>query len=120
LYITLKINAAGIENLSKIVKNIVIQSNYQQANRDPMWLNLILRHINYLSSPSEFLANKFVKYSIEFPYFGLSDNQQDFILLTEADLSHCKINGITVCPAVVAIHNLQALNCKSNLFYRTY
>ena len=46
---------------------------------------------------------KFVKYSIEFRYFGLSDNQHDFILLIEADLSHCKIYGITVCPADVAI-----------------
>ena len=43
--------------------------------------------------------NKFVKYCTEFPYFGLSDNQHDFTLLTEAGLSHCKINGITVCPA---------------------
>ena len=64
--------------------------------------------------------NKFVKYSTEFPYFGLSDNQHDFILLTEADLSHCKINGITVCPADVAFYNLQTLNCESILFFQTY
>jgi len=54
--------------------------------------------------------NKFVKYSIEFPYFGLSDNQHDFIFLTEADLSHCKTKGITVYPANVAIYNSQILN----------
>jgi len=41
---TVKINAAGIANLSNIVKDIVIQSNehYQQVNRDLMWLNLTL------------------------------------------------------------------------------
>jgi len=54
--------------------------------------------------PARISDNKFVKYSIEFHYFGLSDYQHDFILLTEADLSHCKLNGITLCPADVAIH----------------
>ena len=41
---TVKINAAGIPNLSNIIKDIVIQSNehYQQLNRDVMWLNLTL------------------------------------------------------------------------------
>jgi len=225
---TLKINAAGIENLSNIVKDIVIQSNehYQQVNRDLMWLNLtlfgqsriftavreleftllhlmqrvdelfaaiqhaiqgilsvnlinpttlhnILRNVSlHLPEGYELITgtraenihlhynlitvtvlgnvhsvkivihvplktvdrhftiyklfvfstrisdNKFVKYSTEFPYFGLSDNQHDFILLTEADLSHCKINGITVCPAEVAIYNSQTLNCESSLFFR--
>ena len=68
--------------------------------------------------PTRISDNKFVRYSTEFPYFGLSDNQHDFILLTEADLSHCKINGITVCPAEVAIYNSQTLNCESSLFFR--
>jgi hypothetical protein len=67
--------------------------------------------------PTPISGNKFVKYSIEFPYFGLSDNQHDFILLTEADLSHCKINGITVCPADVAVYNSQTLNCECSLFF---
>jgi hypothetical protein len=41
---TVKINAAGIANLSNIVKDIVMQFNehYHQANRDLMWLNLHL------------------------------------------------------------------------------
>ena len=41
---TVKINTAGIANLSNIVKDIVIQSNenYRQVNTDLMWLNLNL------------------------------------------------------------------------------
>jgi len=226
---TVKINVAGIANLSNIVKDIVIHSNehYQQVNRDQMWLNLtlfgqsriftafrelefillhliqrvdelfaviqnailgnlsvnlinpttlhnILRnvflhlpggyeliagtraeniHLYYnlirvtvlgnvhtvkivihvplktvdrhftiyklLVFPTRISDNKFVKYSIEFPYFRLSYNQHDFILLTEADLSHCKINSITVCPADVAVYNSQTLNCESSLFFQT-
>jgi hypothetical protein len=69
--------------------------------------------------PTRISDNKFVKYSIEFPYFGLSDNQHDFILLTEADTSHFKNNGFTVCPADVAIYNSQTLNCESSLFFQT-
>ena len=39
-----KINAAGIANLSNTVKDIVIQSSehYRQVNRNLMWLNLTL------------------------------------------------------------------------------
>jgi len=73
----------------------------------------------FIVLPTNISGVKFVKYS-EFPYFGLSDNQRDLILLTEADLSHCKINGITVCPADVAFYNLQTLNCESILFFQTY
>jgi len=65
------------------------------------------------------ICDKLVKYSIEFPYFCLSDNQHNFMLLTEADLCHCKINGITVCPSDVAIYNSQTLNCESSLFFQT-
>jgi xylose isomerase len=41
---TVKINAAGIANLSNVFNDIVIQSNkhYQQVNRDLMWLNFNL------------------------------------------------------------------------------
>ena len=68
--------------------------------------------------PTRMYGDTFVKYSIEFPYFDLSDNQHGFILLTKADLSHCKINGVTVCPADVAIYNSQTLNCESSLFFK--
>jgi hypothetical protein len=69
--------------------------------------------------PTRISDNKFVKYSTEFPYFGLSDNQHDFVLLTEAGMSHCKNNDITVCPADVAIYNSKTLNCESCLFFQT-
>ena len=41
---TVKVNAAGIGNLSNIVKDIVTQSNehYREVERDLMWLNLTL------------------------------------------------------------------------------
>ena len=41
---TVKVNAAGIANLSNVVKDIVIQCNehYRQVNRDTMWFNLTL------------------------------------------------------------------------------
>jgi len=41
---TVKVNAAGIANLSNIVKDIVMQSteHYLHVNRDLMWLNFTL------------------------------------------------------------------------------
>jgi hypothetical protein len=63
--------------------------------------------------------DKFVKYFIDFPYFGLNDNQHDFILFTEADSSSCKTNGITICSADVAIYNSPTLTCESSLFFQT-
>jgi hypothetical protein len=69
--------------------------------------------------PAQISDDMFVKYSIEFLYFGLSDNQHDFILFTEADLSHCKIIGIIVCSADVAVYSSPTLNCESSLFFQT-
>jgi len=82
-------------------------------------LKIVDRHFTlYKFFPTRISGNKFVKYSIEFPYFGLSDNQH-IILLTEADLGHYKINDITVCPADVAIYSSQTLNYESSLFFQT-
>jgi hypothetical protein len=57
--------------------------------------------------PTRISGDRFVKYCIEFPYFVLSDNHHDFILQTEAGLRHCKIFGINVCSAEVAIYDSQ-------------
>ena len=46
--------------------------------------------------PSRSSEDKFVKYSLEYSYFALANSQRDFLLLTEADLSHCSTGSITM------------------------
>lgn len=74
-----------------------------------------------IALPARISEGKFVKYSIDFPYFGLDSSQRDYILLTEADLSLYSAGSITVCLANIAIYNMhmQTLICESSLFFQT-
>jgi hypothetical protein len=40
---------------------------------------------------------KFIKYLLEFSYFGLSVCRRDYILLTSPDLTQCTTGRFTVC-----------------------
>jgi hypothetical protein len=58
--------------------------------------------------PSRMSDNNIVKYSIDFPYFGIDDSHRDYSLLTEAHRSCCTKSSITV-PGRHS--DLQCTNC---------
>jgi hypothetical protein len=68
--------------------------------------------------PSRMSDNNFVKYSIDFPYFGIDDSHRDSILLTEAHRGSCTKSSITLCPADIAIYNVQTVTRESSLFFQ--
>ena len=51
--------------------------------------------------PMRLSHDSFLKYQIEYSYFGLAVDQRDFTLLTEADLQRCTTSTVTICPAEV-------------------
>jgi hypothetical protein len=59
------------------------------------------------------------QYLLEFTYFGLDNIQHNYILFTEADLSHCSKGSITVCFADKAIYSTHIGMCEPSLFFQT-
>jgi len=51
--------------------------------------------------PMRLSHDSFLKYQLEYSYFGLAVDQRDFTLLTEADLQRCTTSSVTTCPAEV-------------------
>ena len=58
-----------------------------------------------ISLPARISDDKFVQYLLDFTYFGLDKIQCNYILFTEADLSHCSNGSITVCSADKAVYS---------------
>ena len=61
-------------------------------------LNTLNRHFvlyQVIVLPTRISGDKFVMYSIEHSYLGIDDNRHDFILFTQADLSHCIVYGLS-------------------------
>jgi len=52
-------------------------------------------------------GNNFVKYSVEYPYFGIDNSHRNYILITEANRNCCTTNSIILCPADVPIFSQQ-------------
>jgi hypothetical protein len=71
-----------------------------------------------IALPTRISDDKFVKYVFDHPYFGLDNDQHDYILLSEADLLHCKTSSITIGPADVAIITQVHLHVKPVYFFR--
>jgi len=53
--------------------------------------------------PMRLSPDSFLKYQLEYHYFGLAVDQRDFTLLTEADLQRCTTSSVTICPADVPL-----------------
>jgi len=53
--------------------------------------------------PAWISENKFVKYSLDFRYFGLSRGHLDYVLLTGADFKHCSMSSLAICQIGVAL-----------------
>ena len=68
--------------------------------------------------PSRISEDTFVKYSLEYSQFALASSQRDFLLLTEADLSHCSTGSIIICPNNIALYDVQVVTCDSILYFQ--
>ena len=58
--------------------------------------------------PERMSYNKFVQYIVNYPYFGLHNNECD-ILFAEEYFNHCIQSSIVVCPVYSAIYNVQTM-----------
>jgi hypothetical protein len=61
----------------------------------------------------------FVQYLTEFPYFDIDNAQHNYILFTQAELSNCNINSISICPPHRPIFNNRPVSCEFSLFFQT-
>jgi len=68
--------------------------------------------------PERISSGQFIQYSVDHAYFGLNDNQRDYILLTEAQFNYCTKGSIVMCPASIAIYHNQMLTCEESLFFQ--
>ena len=63
-----------------------------------------------ITLPTVVSPDKFARYIVEFPYFGLQVSQRAYLMLTEAEYSNCKKKGsINICLAVTQEHHDTAI-----------
>ena len=62
--------------------------------------------------------DKFVQYSLDFPYLGIDSIQRNYILLTETDSKIFTESCVTMCPANRAVFSTRVINCESSLFFQ--
>jgi len=60
--------------------------------------------------PTRVSETSFVKYSVDYFYFGLESGRHDYILLKETDLLNCVTGEIAVCPANTAVYSEKTLS----------
>jgi len=60
---------------------------------------------------------KFVKYSLEYPFFGLSLSRRDYVLLSAADVQKCTKGSPKVCPANMPLYDAKTPSCEASLFF---
>ena len=68
--------------------------------------------------PEQISSNRFVRYLIDYPYFGIHNNQLDYLLFTEEQYSHCTSGSIVICPIHTAIYNARTLSYASSLYFQ--
>ena len=68
--------------------------------------------------PMRLSPDTFLKYQLDYHYFGLAVDQGDFPLLTEADLQRCTTSSVTICPAEVPLYPSQVLTCEGSLLFQ--
>jgi len=68
--------------------------------------------------PMRLSPDTFLKYQLDYYYFGLAVEQRDYTLFTEADLQLCTTSSVTICPAKVPLYHSQVLRCEGSLFFQ--
>jgi hypothetical protein len=69
--------------------------------------------------PMRLSPDSFLKYQLDYRYFGLAVDQRDYALLTEADLQLCTTGSVTICPATVPLYHSQVLTCEGSLYFQS-
>jgi hypothetical protein len=69
--------------------------------------------------PERISSNRFVQYSIDYPYLALQVSQRWYVLFTETDYSKCITSTVTVCAMNAAIFNTHQRTCEISLFFQT-
>jgi hypothetical protein len=107
-YDLITVSVIGNVHCVKFILNVPLKTVNRQFN---------LYKISVL--PTKSSEDKFISYSVDFQYFGISTDQHDYFLSTEADLLRCITSQIIACPADVAINNKHKVTCMSNLYFQT-
>ena len=68
--------------------------------------------------PRRLSPDSFLKYQLDYHYFGLAVDRRDYTLFTEADLQLCTTSSVTLCPAKVPLYHSQVLTCEGSLFFQ--
>ena len=69
--------------------------------------------------PERISFNRFVRYLVDYPYFGVHSNQLDYPVLTEEQYNHCTSGSIVICPIYTAIYNTRTLSDPSSLYFQS-
>ena len=69
--------------------------------------------------PEIIAEGKFVKYLLEYQFFGLSLCRRDYVLLSAADVQKCSKGSPKVCPANMPLYDAKTPSCEASLFSQT-
>jgi len=69
--------------------------------------------------PERISSERFIQYSVDHPYFGLNNNQRDYILFTEAQFNHCTKGSIVMCSANTPVYHNPMITCIGNLYFQS-
>ena len=69
--------------------------------------------------PTRISINKFIRYKLNFAYFGLSFSQRDYILLKVEGMRKYTTGSKTICPADMALFDSQVLTCMASFFFQS-
>jgi len=72
-----------------------------------------------IALPTKIAEDKFVRYSFEYPYIGLSLSRRDYVRLSAADVQQSSRGSLRLCPANIPLYDSQTPSCKASLFFQT-
>ena len=72
-----------------------------------------------IALPTRIAEGKFVRYSLEYAFFGLSLSWRDYVLFSAADIQQCSRGSLRVCPANIPLYDAQTPSCEASLFFQT-
>jgi hypothetical protein len=106
-YELIKVSVIATSHGIKLILHVPLKSNEQ---RFTLYKIVVL--------PERVSSEKFIQYVVDHAYFGLNENQRDYLLFTEAQYSRCTKGSIVICPANTAIYHSQTLTCEASLFFQ--
>ena len=71
-----------------------------------------------INLPIRVTSDKFIQYSVDYTYFGIQHNEQNYLLFIEASFSRCNKGSVITCKADIAVFDSQTNTCESSFFLR--